>query len=111
MASLEGKIAFLKWKNRHYFILHEVKGKNVHVKCTLCPRANCLSTSVVSNSNLLKYLSAEQLAKNTVIDTVDDNSRPGMPNVSSANKEGHKATPSKQLKLDVFAPASQKPVT
>ena len=34
-----------------------------------------------------------------------------MANVSSANKEGHGATPSKQLQLDFSAPASQKLVT
>ncbi len=36
---------------------------------------------------------------------------PGLANASSANKEGHGATPSKQLKLDFSAPASQKLVT
>ena len=34
-----------------------------------------------------------------------------MANVSSANKEGHGATPSKQLQLDFSAPATQKLVT
>ena len=65
---------------------------NVHVKCSLCPRAKCLSTSVVSNSNLMKHLSTAKasttlVAKNTVVDTVDDDSRPGVANVSSTNKE------------------------
>ena len=60
--SPKGKLAFSKWKYRRYFNLLEVKGKNIHVKCTSCPRA----------------------------------------------KEGHRATLSKQLKLDFSAPASQK---
>lgn len=52
------------------------------------------------------------MAKNTIVGTVDDDSRPGVANVSSANKEGHGATPSKQLiKLDFTAPATQKLVT
>ena len=96
--------------------LLEVKGKNVHVTCTLCPRAKCLSTSVVRNSNLMKHLSTmhactKLVAKNIFVDTVDDDSRPGVANVSSTNKEGHAAMPSKQLKLDFSAPASQKLVT
>ena len=52
--------------------------------------------SVVSNSNLMNHLSTAHastklVAKNTVVDTVDDDSRPGVANVSSANKEGHGA--------------------
>ena len=31
------------------------------------------------------------MAKNTIVDTVGDDSRPGVANVSSANKEGHRA--------------------
>ena len=59
----------------------EVKGKNVHVNCTFCPRAKCLSISIVSNSNLMKHLSTAQtstklVTKNTIVDTVDDDSRP-----------------------------------
>ena len=69
-------MALSKWKGRHYF--------------------NLLSMSVVSNSNLIKHLST---AKNTVVDTVYGDSRPGVANVSSANKEGHGA--SKQQKLDL----------
>ena len=84
----EGKLAFSKWKYRHYFNLLEVKGKNLHVKCTLCPGAKCLSTSVVSNSNLMKHLSTAHtstklVAINTVVDTVNDDSRPDVANVSS----------------------------
>ena len=45
------------------------------------------------------------MAKNTVFDTVDDDSRPGVANVSSANKNGHGATLSKQLKLDFSVPS------
>ena len=57
MASSEEKVAFLNWKYRHYFNLLEVKGRNIHVKCTLCIRAKYLSTSVTSNSDLMKHLS------------------------------------------------------
>ena len=68
------------------------------MKCTSCERS--LFTSIVSNSNLIKHLSTAHastklVAKNTVVDTVDDDSRPGVANVSSANKEGHEAVPSK----------------
>ena len=93
MASPEsqGRTVFSRWKYRHYFDLIEVKGKNVHVECTLCPRAKTLSTFGVSNSNLMKHLSTAHsstklVAKNTV-DTGNDDSRPGAVNVSSANKE------------------------
>ena len=94
-------MAFSKWKYRHYFNLLVVKGKNVHVKCTLCPRAKGSSMSVVSNTNLMKHLSrahasTKLVAKNSIVDTVDDDSRLGVANVSSANKEGHGATPSKK---------------
>lgn len=106
----EGKLAFSKWKYRPYFNLVEVKGKNVYVKCTLCPGAKCLSTSVVSNSNLMKHLSTAHASTTLVAENTVD-SRPGVANVSSANKEGHGATPYKQLKLDFSAPASQKLVT
>ena len=37
------------------------------------------------------HVSTTLVAKNTVVDTVDDDSRPGVANVSSANKEGHGA--------------------
>ena len=91
------KLPFSKWEYIHYFNLLEVKGKNVHVKCTLCPRVKCLSTSGVSNSNLMKHLSTTHasiklVAKNCVVDNYDndDDSRPGA-NVSSSNKEGHRA--------------------
>ena len=50
-----------------------------------------LSTSVVSNSDLMKHLSVTHastkltLAKNSVANAVDDTSRPGVANVSSTN--------------------------
>ena len=37
------------------------------------------------------HTSTKVVAKNTVVDTVDDDSRPGVANVSSAYKEGHRA--------------------
>lgn len=43
------------------------------------------------------------------MDTVDDDSRPGVANESAANKEGHGVTSSKQLNFS--ASASQKLVT
>ncbi|XP_077378576.1 uncharacterized protein LOC144019412 [Festucalex cinctus] len=52
------KVAFYGWKYRHYFKMLECRGKNIRVKCTLCPGEKCLSTSVVSNSNLLKHLNS-----------------------------------------------------
>ena len=55
-----------------------------------------MSLSVVSNSNLMNHLSVAHAstkleAKNTVVDTVDDDSRPGAANVSSTNKEAVQA--------------------
>ena len=49
-----------------------------------------MSTSVVSNSDLMRHLSVAHastkltLAKNSVADAVDDDSRPGVANMSSA---------------------------
>ena len=37
------------------------------------------------------HISTKLVAKNIFVDTVDDDSRPGVANVSSANKEGHRA--------------------
>ena len=37
------------------------------------------------------HTSTKLLAKNTVVDSVVDDSRPGEANMSSANKEGHGA--------------------
>ena len=59
----------VKWKYRHYVNRHylEVKGKNVHVKFSLCPKAKCLSTSVVSNSNPMKHLSTAHASTKLVV--------------------------------------------
>ena len=48
------------------------------------------------------HASKKQVAKNTVVNTVDVDSRPGVANVSSANKEGHGAVRA------ATAPSSQK---
>ena len=52
--------------------------------------------SAVSNSDLMKHLwtthaSTKLVAINTVVDTVDDDSRPGVANVSASNTEAHGA--------------------
>ncbi|MEQ2230998.1 hypothetical protein ILYODFUR_034903 [Ilyodon furcidens] len=81
---------YSKWKYKHYFIPLEVKAKDGRVKCTLCPSAQCLSTSTVSNPTLMKHLSTahsstELVAKNTIVD--NNKSRPG---VASLTKEDMK---------------------
>jgi hypothetical protein len=103
-------LAFSRWRYKHYFQFIEVRGKNVNVKCTLCPgpRAKTLSTSVLSNSNLMKHLttthaSTKLVAKNTDTSTTYDSS-------SSTSKEGHEAKSSRQQKLDISA-LQQKPMT
>lgn len=78
MASWEEKFTFSNWKYRHYFNL--------------------------STSHATTKLVAKNHAIHTVVDAVDYGS--SVANVSSANNEGHRATPSKQLKLDIPAPAS-----
>lgn len=105
--SVEEKLPFSGWKYRHYFSLIEVKGKNINVMCTLCPRAKCLSSSTVSNPNLMKHMSrahatTKLVARNTE-NTVDDASAAA--SRRAANKEGHGdgATSSKQQKLDFSA--------
>uniref|UniRef100_A0A671TQG9 HAT C-terminal dimerisation domain-containing protein n=1 Tax=Sparus aurata TaxID=8175 RepID=A0A671TQG9_SPAAU len=86
-----------QWRYKHYFKFIVVKGKNVHVMCRSCPGAKTLSTSVVSNSNLMKHLttthaSTKLVAKNTDTSTTDDTKSP------------------KQQKLD-FSASQQKPMT
>ena len=60
-------LAFSRWRYKHYFQFIEVEGKNVNVKCTLCPgpRAKTLSTSVVSklNGSHIAVIAHHQLAK------------------------------------------------
>uniref|UniRef100_A0A3Q2V7V7 BED-type domain-containing protein n=1 Tax=Haplochromis burtoni TaxID=8153 RepID=A0A3Q2V7V7_HAPBU len=79
---------------RHYFSLKEIKGKNLYVKCNLCPGTKCLSTSVTSNSNLTTHLSTSHastklVAKNDGVDATSD---------------GDVATQSNQSKLDFSSP-------
>lgn len=93
-------LAFLRWRYKHYFKFIEVKGKNVHVKCTLCPGQKILSTSTVSNSNFMKHLTTHASTK-LVAKNIDS--------LPSTSKEGHGAK-SKQQKLD-FSASQQKPMT
>ena len=100
------KLAFSRWRYKHYFKLIVVKGKNVHVMCTLCPGVKTLSTSVVRN--LMKHLtpthaSTKLVAKTSDTSTTDDSS-------PSSSKEGLGAKSSKQQKLDLSA-SQQKPMT
>lgn len=89
---------FSRWKYRHYFQFTGVVGKNVHVKCTLCPGMKPLSTSNVSNSNLMKHLSIAHASTKLV--ARDEASS------CAANNEGPPSC--KQQKLDFSAPAPQK---
>ena len=71
------KLAFKNWRYKHYFTFIERQGKNLHVKCILWPGGKRLSTSVQSNSNLMKHLttthsSTKLVAKNTDSTTTDD---------------------------------------
>ena len=84
------KIAFAKWKYSHYFTFHEMKGTNIIVKCTLCPSQKLFSTSVSSNSNLLKHLSTSHASTKLVAKTTES--------------EGDSATKPKQQKLDFKVP-------
>uniref|UniRef100_A0A8C6TVL0 HAT C-terminal dimerisation domain-containing protein n=1 Tax=Neogobius melanostomus TaxID=47308 RepID=A0A8C6TVL0_9GOBI len=113
MASQEEKdksdenLAFSRWRYKHYFKFIASKGKNVHVMCTLCPGVKTLSTSVVSNSNLMKHLttthaSTKLVAKNT---STSDDSTP-----STSKEEGLGAKSPKQQKLELSA-SQQKPMT
>uniref|UniRef100_A0A8C6UZ75 Transposase n=1 Tax=Neogobius melanostomus TaxID=47308 RepID=A0A8C6UZ75_9GOBI len=50
------RLTFEGWRYSHYFELVETKGKNVSVRCTLCPGEKLLSAAVNSNANLAKHL-------------------------------------------------------
>ncbi|KAL7372273.1 hypothetical protein ABVT39_013095 [Epinephelus coioides] len=52
-------VTFEGWRYSHYFEMIENKGKNVSVKCTLCPGHKLLSTAVNSTANLTKHLKAK----------------------------------------------------
>uniref|UniRef100_A0A3Q2CSW0 BED-type domain-containing protein n=1 Tax=Cyprinodon variegatus TaxID=28743 RepID=A0A3Q2CSW0_CYPVA len=97
------KTAFSRWK--YYFKLTEVKGKNVQVECKLCPRTKYLSTSCVSNSNLMKHLSTAHASTKLVVQEYTGCRRASVDN-GAANKEG--PFPCKQQKLDFSASAPQK---
>ena len=60
-------MAFSRWRYKHYFKLIVVKGKNVHVMCTLCPGVKTLSTSVVRN--LMKHLTPTHASTKLVAKT------------------------------------------
>ncbi|XP_049428832.1 uncharacterized protein LOC125886567 [Epinephelus fuscoguttatus] len=95
----EENLTFTRWRYKHYFKFVEIKGRNVHVKYNLCPRAKILSTS---NSNLLKHKTTAHsttklVAKNPTAETDDE--RP-----STSSKDGQGATAAKQQKLDFSAP-------
>ncbi|XP_034082438.1 uncharacterized protein LOC117552875 [Gymnodraco acuticeps] len=49
-------LTFEGWRYSHYFELVDNKGKNVSVRCTLCPGQKLLSTAVNSTANLIKHL-------------------------------------------------------
>lgn len=98
------KTAFSRWKYRLYFKLTKIKGKNVHVECTLCCGTKHLSTSCVSNSNLMKHLSTAHASTKLVAQ--ETGSRGASVDKGPANKEG--PSPSKQQKLDFSASAPQK---
>lgn len=105
MAASSGKTAFSNWKYQHYFTLTEVRGKNVYVQCTLCRGTKRLSTSVVSNSNLLKHLSTSHAKTKLVAksqDGSDINPNSGGADVSLGDtQQGDEGPmPSKQRKLD-----------
>lgn len=95
------KVAFSGWKYKHYFTLSEIRGKNVYVKCTLCPGTKTLSTSLSSNSNLMKHL---QSAHSTTALVVANPIRETATAVAcSGDNDDDEATPQKQTKLDFAA--------
>ncbi|KAK0137463.1 putative AC9 transposase [Merluccius polli] len=83
-------VAFFQWKYRHYFSYQEKKGTSVSVKCTLCPGVKCLSTSVSSNSNLMKHLSTAHASTTLVAKTPEG--------------KGDGGTKPKQQKIDFTTP-------
>lgn len=91
------------WEYRHYFSLIDVKGKNINVTCTLCPRTKC-STSTVSNSNLMKHL-LKAHATIKLVARVDDASAAASSMPANKEEHGEGATPSDQQKLDFSASA------
>ncbi|MEQ2209505.1 hypothetical protein XENOCAPTIV_031009 [Xenoophorus captivus] len=88
---VNSKTAFNSWKYRQYFTFAEVKGKNVHVICKLCPGTKKLSMSMTSNSNLTKHLTS-CLPSTTL---VANNLSP-----AAASASSNIPTPSKQKRLD-----------
>ncbi|XDV33562.1 hypothetical protein PO909_003940 [Leuciscus waleckii] len=81
-------LTFEGWRYSHYFKLVETKGRNVSVRCTLCPGEKLLSTAVNSIANLTKHLKG----KHANMKLVAKDPRRGNDDMSSP-------TPNKQLKL------------
>lgn len=50
------RLTIIILEGRRYFQLTETKGRNVSVKCTLCPGEKLVSTSVNSAANLTEHL-------------------------------------------------------
>ncbi|KAL2101773.1 hypothetical protein ACEWY4_003534 [Coilia grayii] len=80
---------FEGWRFAHYFEFVERKGRNVTIRCTLCPGQKLLSTAVNTTSNLSKHLQRQHA--NTKLVAKD--------NRSDATVE-FMPTPNKQQKLD-----------
>ncbi|MEQ2160501.1 hypothetical protein GOODEAATRI_034552 [Goodea atripinnis] len=85
---VNSKTEFESWKYRQYFTFAEVKGKNVPLTC---PGTKKLSTSVTSNSNLMKHLASSHLS----ITLVANNPSPAAASASSDNP-----IPCKKKRLD-----------
>ena len=93
------KAAFFKWKYSHYYSFKEIKGTNVSVKCTLCPGVKYLSTSLSSNSNLMKHLATIHTSTKLVA------------KLPEGEREGDSGTAAKQKKPDFTPQAHSKPLT
>lgn len=102
-----GKVSFSNWKYAHYFEFIEVTGKNVHVKCKLCAGGKTLSTSAVSNSNLMKHLTSVHASTRLVAKNTDT---PASTDSTSTSKDEQGLPKSKQQRFDI-SPRQTKPLT
>ncbi|KAK0144052.1 putative AC9 transposase [Merluccius polli] len=59
-------LTFEGWKYSHYFELVETKGRNISVRCTLCPGEKLLSAAANSNANLTKHLNGKHASMKLV---------------------------------------------
>ncbi|KAM6957781.1 uncharacterized protein zbedx [Aplochiton taeniatus] len=96
-----GRSAFHSWHYRHHFSYMGEQGKNIIVQCNLCvDKANLLSTSKTSTSNLKKHLDRKHLGQTEKREAANRGRKKSAP---EANGDPTQNLP-KKIKLEYVSP-------